>query len=102
MFSIHYATVRIRTTCPIHNRRKFTYEKINARNKTSPDIAWLKYKSLADLDGCLLFPKRTKEIVNYLQLFDLILAIIFSLFSALDDYKNINTKLLRWLLFVVK
>ena len=30
--------------------RKFTYEEIIARDKTSLDITWLKDKSLADLD----------------------------------------------------
>jgi type I restriction enzyme M protein len=31
--------------------RKFTYEQIVARDKTSLDIFWLKDKSLADLDN---------------------------------------------------
>lgn len=31
--------------------RKFTYEEITARDKTSLDITWLKDKSLADLDN---------------------------------------------------
>lgn len=31
--------------------RKFTYEQIIARDKTSLDIFWLKDKSLADLDN---------------------------------------------------
>ena len=31
--------------------RKFTYDKITARDKTSLDITWLKDKSLADLDN---------------------------------------------------
>ena len=31
--------------------RKFTYEEIVARDKTSLDITWLKDKSLADLDN---------------------------------------------------
>ena len=31
--------------------RKFTYEEIIARDKTSLDITWLKDKSLADLDN---------------------------------------------------
>ena len=31
--------------------RKFSYEEIVARDKTSLDITWLKDKSLADLDN---------------------------------------------------
>jgi type I restriction enzyme M protein len=31
--------------------RKFTFEEINSRDKTSLDITWLKDKSLADLDN---------------------------------------------------
>jgi type I restriction enzyme M protein len=31
--------------------RRFTYEEIIARDKTSLDISWLKDKSLADLDN---------------------------------------------------
>ncbi len=31
--------------------RKFTYDEIMARDKTSLDITWLKDKSLADLDN---------------------------------------------------
>ena len=31
--------------------RKFTYDEIVARDKTSLDITWLKDKSLADLDN---------------------------------------------------
>lgn len=31
--------------------RKFTYDEIIARDKTSLDITWLKDKSLADLDN---------------------------------------------------
>ena len=31
--------------------RKFTYEEIIARDKTSLDISWIKDKSLADLDN---------------------------------------------------
>jgi type I restriction enzyme M protein len=38
-------------TNPDGRWRKFTYEEIVARNKTSLDITWLKDKSLADLDN---------------------------------------------------
>jgi type I restriction enzyme M protein len=37
-------------TNPEGRWRKFTYEQILARDKTSLDITWLKDKSLADLD----------------------------------------------------
>ncbi|MFA7176451.1 MAG: hypothetical protein WC114_04305 [Smithellaceae bacterium] len=36
---------------PEGRRRKFTYDEIVARDKTSLDIAWLKDKSLADLNN---------------------------------------------------
>ena len=38
-------------TNPEGRWRKFTYEEIIARDKTSLDITWLKDKSLADLDN---------------------------------------------------
>ena len=38
-------------TNPEGNWRKFTYDEIVARDKTSLDITWLKDKSLADLDN---------------------------------------------------
>lgn len=37
--------------CPEERWRKFTYDEIIARDKTSLDIFWLKDKSLADLDN---------------------------------------------------
>ena len=36
---------------PAPERRKFTYDEIIARDKTSLDITWLKDQSLADLDN---------------------------------------------------
>jgi len=39
------------TTGPDGRWRKFSYEEIIARDKTSWDITWLKDKSLADLDN---------------------------------------------------
>ena len=39
------------TTNPEGRWRKFTYDEIVARDKTSLDITWLKDKSLADLDN---------------------------------------------------
>jgi len=38
-------------TNPEGRWRKFTYEEIISRDKTSLDITWLKDKSLADLDN---------------------------------------------------
>ena len=38
-------------TNPDGRWRKFTYDEIIARDKTSLDITWLKDKSLADLDN---------------------------------------------------
>ena len=38
-------------TNPEGRWRKFTYDEIIARDKTSLDISWLKDKSLADLDN---------------------------------------------------
>jgi hypothetical protein len=32
--------------------RKFTYDELTARDKTSLDVFWLKDKSLTDLDDC--------------------------------------------------
>ena len=40
-------------TNPEGRWRKYTYEEIIARDKTSLDITWLKDKSLADLDNLL-------------------------------------------------
>jgi len=40
-----------RNTSPEGRWRKFSYEEIIARDKTSLDITWLKDKSLADLDN---------------------------------------------------
>lgn len=39
------------TTNPEGRWRKFSYDEIIARDKTSLDITWLKDKSLADLDN---------------------------------------------------
>ena len=38
-------------TNPEGRWRKFSYQEIMARDKTSLDISWLKDKSLADLDN---------------------------------------------------
>jgi type I restriction enzyme M protein len=46
--------------------RKFTYDEIIARDKTSLDITWLKDKSLADLDN-LPDPDELEDIVENLE-----------------------------------
>jgi type I restriction enzyme M protein len=60
--------------------RKFTYEEIIARDKTSLDITWLKDKSLADLDNLPDPDVLAEEIVENLE-------------SALDGFKNIIAQL---------
>jgi len=47
--------------------RKFTYEQIIARDKTSLDIFWLKDKSLADLDNLPEPDELALEIINNLE-----------------------------------
>jgi type I restriction enzyme M protein len=47
--------------------RKFTYEEITARDKTSLDITWLKDKSLADLDNLPDPDVLAEEIVENLE-----------------------------------
>jgi type I restriction enzyme M protein len=60
--------------------KKFTYEEIIARDKTSLDIFWMKDKSLADLD-------------NLPDPDELALDIIENLESAMDCFKEIMAKL---------
>ncbi len=60
--------------------RKFTYEEIIARDKTSLDITWLKGKSLADLDNLPDPDELAEEIVENLE-------------SALDGFKAIIAQL---------
>jgi type I restriction enzyme M protein len=60
--------------------RKFTYEEIIARDKTSLDITWLKDKSLADLDNLPDPDVLAEEIVENLE-------------SALDGFRLIVEKL---------
>ena len=60
--------------------RKFTYDEIIARDKTSLDITWLKDKSLADLDNLPDPDELALEIVENLE-------------SALDGFKAIITQL---------
>lgn len=48
--------------------RKFTYNEIISRDKTSLDIFWLKDKSLADLDNLPEPDKLASEIINNLEI----------------------------------
>ena len=58
--------------------RKFTYEEIVARDKTSLDITWLKDKSLADLDNLpdpdVLAEEIAENLVRALMSFRTVLA----------------------------
>ena len=47
--------------------RKFSYDEIKARDKTSLDIFWIKDKSLADLDNLPDIDKLADEIIENLQ-----------------------------------
>ena len=47
--------------------RRFTYEQILARDKTSLDIFWLKDKSLADLDNLPEPDDLAAEIIENLE-----------------------------------
>jgi type I restriction enzyme M protein len=60
--------------------RKYSYEEIITRDKTSLDITWLKDKSLADLDNLPDPDVLAEEIVENLE-------------SALDGFKNIIAQL---------
>lgn len=67
-------------TNPEGRWRKFTYEEIIARDKTSLDITWLKDKSLADLDN-LPDPE------------DIAADIIENLEAGLESFREIMVKL---------
>ncbi len=54
-------------TNPDGRWRKFTYDEIVARDKTSLDITWLKDKSLADLDNLPDPDELAEEIVENLE-----------------------------------
>jgi type I restriction enzyme M protein len=75
---------RKETFHPIENPegrwRKFSYEEIMARDKTSLDITWLKDKSLADLDNLPDPDVLAEEIVENLE-------------SALNGFKAIVAQL---------
>ena len=70
-------------TNPEGRFRKFTYDEIIARDKTSLDITWLKDKSLADLDNLPDPDVLALEIVENLE-------------AGLDSFKaiiaSLNTK----------
>lgn len=67
-------------TNPDGRWRKFTYEEIVARDKTSLDITWLKDKSLADLDNLPDPDVLAEEIAENLE-------------SALGAFREILVKL---------
>lgn len=54
-------------TNPEGRWRKFTYDEIIARDKTSLDITWLKDKSLADLDNLPVPDELAEDIVENLE-----------------------------------
>lgn len=60
--------------------RKFTYDEIIARDKTSLDITWLKDKSLADLDNLPDPDELAEEIVENLE-------------STLENFRTIINEL---------
>ena len=47
--------------------RKYTYEELTARDKTSLDIFWLKDKSLTDLDNLPEPDELAEEIIENLE-----------------------------------
>jgi len=55
------------TTGPEGRWRKFTYDEIISRDKTSLDITWLKDKSLADLDNLPDPDDQAAEIIENLE-----------------------------------
>ena len=54
-------------TNPDGRWRKFTYDEIIARDKTSLDVTWLKDKSLADLDNLPDPDELAEDIVENLE-----------------------------------
>ena len=76
----HTRTATYNEANPEGRWRKFTYEEIIARDKTSLDITWLKDKSLADLDNLPDPDVLALEIVENIE-------------SALDNFKSIIAQL---------
>ena len=54
-------------TCPEGRWRKFTYDELIARDKTSLDVFWLKDKSLSDLDNLPEPDEIAAEIIENLE-----------------------------------
>ena len=73
-------------TNPEGRWRKFTYEEILARDKTSLDITWLKDKSLADLDNLPDPDELAVEIIENLE------AGLESFRGVLRGLKSYNSK----------
>ena len=65
------AQAQSRLGTPRHNPegrwRKFTYEELKARDKTSLDVFWLKDKSLTDLDNLPEPDELAEEIIENLE-----------------------------------
>ncbi len=76
----HKRTATYNEQNPDGRWRKFTYDEIIARDKTSLDITWLKDKSLADLDNLPNPDVLALEIVENIE-------------SALDNFKSIIVQL---------
>ena len=62
-----WSEVSTGSTSPERRWRKFTYEEILARDKTSLDIFWLKDKSLTDLDNLPDPNILASEIIEYIE-----------------------------------
>ena len=62
-----WSDVSTGSTSPEGRWRKFTYDEIIARDKTSLDITWLKDKSLADLDNLPDPDELAEDIVENLE-----------------------------------
>ncbi|MCE1199426.1 MAG: hypothetical protein LWW85_10695, partial [Marinilabiliales bacterium] len=67
-------------TNPEGQWRKFSYEEILARDKTSLDISWIKDKSLADLDNLPDPETIAEEIIENLE-------------AGLESFREIMSKL---------
>jgi type I restriction enzyme M protein len=65
---------------PVGRWRKFTYDEIVARDKTSLDIFWLKDKSLADMDNLPEPDELAGEIVENIE-------------AALESFREISSAL---------
>jgi hypothetical protein len=59
--------VHIAATNPEGRWRKFSYEELKARDKTSLDVFWLRDKSLTDLDNLPEPDELAEEIIENLE-----------------------------------